>query len=87
MKLNVRIKAPIIIIPVNSKSKNALALDLGLLELTNNTSEMPVPGLGEKAVIDEIKLQLNDVKLTKVTILDAADTIEDGEQLILTIST
>ncbi|XP_034479091.1 vacuolar protein sorting-associated protein 13 isoform X2 [Drosophila innubila] len=77
MKLNVRIKAPIIIIPVNSNSKNALALDLGLLELTNNTSEMPVPGIGEKAVIDEIKLQLNDVKLTKVTILDAADTIED----------
>ncbi|KAM8714231.1 hypothetical protein ACLKA7_014379 [Drosophila subpalustris] len=77
MKLNVRIKAPIIIIPVNSQSKNALALDLGLLELTNNTSEVPVPDMAERAVIDEIKLQLNDVKLTKVTILDDSDTSGD----------
>ncbi|KAH8307603.1 hypothetical protein KR044_004766 [Drosophila immigrans] len=77
MKLNVRIKAPIIIIPEDSKSNNALALDLGLLELSNNTSEVNVPDMAERAVIDEIKMQLNEVKITKVTILDETTTSLD----------
>ncbi|XP_062132408.1 intermembrane lipid transfer protein Vps13 isoform X1 [Drosophila sulfurigaster albostrigata] len=77
MKLNVRIKAPIIIIPEDSKSNNALSLDLGLLELTNNTSEVRVPDMEERGVIDEIKLQLNDVKVTKVIILDSDTPIEE----------
>ncbi|EDW02215.1 vacuolar protein sorting-associated protein 13 [Drosophila grimshawi] len=77
MKLNVRIKAPIIVVPVDSQSRNALAIDLGLLEMTNNTSELSVPDRDEKAIIDEIKLQLNDVKITKVTILDGNETSFD----------
>ncbi|EDW71988.1 uncharacterized protein Dwil_GK10679 [Drosophila willistoni] len=77
MKLNVRINAPIIIIPVDSKSCNALSLDLGMLELTNNTIEVPVQDREERAIIDEIKLQLKDIKITKVTILEADDSNVD----------
>lgn len=88
MKLNARIKAPIIIIPVHSLSKNALSLDLGLLEVTNHTSEISIADQEEKAVIDEIKLQLTDIKISKVTILSESDELHrssiDGKlQLVI----
>lgn len=75
MKLNARIKAPIIMIPVHSQSLNALSLDLGLLEVTNHTSEISIADQTEKAVIDEIKLQLTDIKISKVTILSESDEL------------
>ncbi|XP_030555732.1 vacuolar protein sorting-associated protein 13 [Drosophila novamexicana] len=84
IKLNVRIKAPIICVPVDSQSKNALAIDFGLLEITNNTSEVRVPDRDELAVIDEIKVQLKDVKITKVIILDENDdtSVDDVDALL-----
>lgn len=70
LKLNVRIKAPIILIPVDSNSMDALSLDLGMLELSNQISSIPVQGhTTDKAIVDEIKLQLKDMKITKVVIL------------------
>ncbi|XP_017078120.1 vacuolar protein sorting-associated protein 13 [Drosophila eugracilis] len=77
MKLNVRIKAPIIIIPISSQDSNALSLDLGLLELTNNTVEMAVDNEERMAVIDEIKLKICDVKISKVVILDGSESVVD----------
>ncbi|XP_026840774.1 vacuolar protein sorting-associated protein 13 [Drosophila persimilis] len=77
MKLNVRIKAPIIIIPIDSRSRDALSLDLGMLELTNNTVTVPVADTTERAVIDEIKLRLRNVKLSKVIILTGNETVVD----------
>lgn len=79
MKLNIRIKAPVILVPVDSQSTDALAIDLGLLEMTNTTIETPVPSVDQYAVIDEIKLQLKDVKISKVVILDTNDSQVDGE--------
>lgn len=40
MKLNVRIKAPIIIVPVDSKSLKAISIDFGFLCITNTCSEI-----------------------------------------------
>ncbi|XP_017019677.1 intermembrane lipid transfer protein Vps13-like [Drosophila kikkawai] len=77
MKLDIRIKAPIIIVPTSSRSLNALALDLGLLELTNDTVEIAVANREQLAVIDEIKLRICDVKLIKVTIMDGHESIVD----------
>ncbi|XP_052841610.1 intermembrane lipid transfer protein Vps13 [Drosophila gunungcola] len=77
MKLNVRIKAPIIIVPVGSKDSNALSLDLGLLELTNNTVEVAVANEERLAVIDEIKLCICDVKISKVVLLDGNESTVD----------
>lgn len=42
MKLNVRIKAPVIIVPVDSQSLNAICLDLGFLSITNANTEIAV---------------------------------------------
>ncbi|XP_017049520.1 vacuolar protein sorting-associated protein 13 [Drosophila ficusphila] len=77
MKLNVRIKAPIIIVPIGSNDSNALSLDLGLLELTNNTVEVAVPNEERLAVIDEIKLHICDVKISKVVLLDGNESTAD----------
>lgn len=41
MLLNIRIKAPIIIVPVDSKSLNAISIDLGHLCITNVCSNIP----------------------------------------------
>lgn len=41
MVLNVRIKAPIIIVPVDSKSLHAISIDLGHLCITNRCSNIP----------------------------------------------
>lgn len=41
MLLNVRIKAPIIIVPVDSKSLQAISIDLGHLCITNRCSNIP----------------------------------------------
>lgn len=79
MKLNVRIKAPIIIVPSSSRTNDALALDLGLLELTNNTVEIVVSNEERLAIIDEIKLVICDVKLSKVVIMDGTESTVDGE--------
>lgn len=42
IKLNVRIKAPVIIVPVDSQSLNAICLDLGFLSITNTNTEVSV---------------------------------------------
>ncbi|KMY92020.1 vacuolar protein sorting-associated protein 13 [Drosophila simulans] len=77
MKLNIRIKAPIIIVPIGSQDRNALMLDLGLLELTNNTVEVAVAEEERLAVIDEIKLQICDVKISKIVLLDGNESTVD----------
>lgn len=41
MLLNVRIKAPIIIVPVDSQSLQAISIDLGHLCITNRCSDIP----------------------------------------------
>lgn len=41
MLLNIRIKAPVIIVPVDSKSLKAITIDLGHLCITNNCVNIP----------------------------------------------
>lgn len=40
IQINIRIKAPIIIVPVDSKSRQALAIDLGHLNISNSCSNI-----------------------------------------------
>ncbi|GAB0096265.1 Vacuolar protein sorting-associated protein 13 [Sergentomyia squamirostris] len=69
LNLNVRMKAPIIILPEDSQSKSALCLDLGYLIVTNNCYEVHTENEGHsKAVIDDMKLDLKDLKVSKVNL-------------------
>ncbi|XP_023292594.2 vacuolar protein sorting-associated protein 13 [Lucilia cuprina] len=71
MKLNVKIKAPVIIVPIDSKSLEAVALDLGQLTMSNVITDISTPGSDKgPAVMDEIKLMLKDMRLARVNILE-----------------
>lgn len=48
MKLNIRIKAPVIIVPVDSQSLNAICLDLGFLSITNTNTEVAVENVSRE---------------------------------------
>lgn len=61
LSLKVKIKAPIIIVPIDSQSLTALCLDLGLIKVSNHFSDHYVED--RNAVIDEMKLELTDFKL------------------------
>ncbi|XP_036331860.1 vacuolar protein sorting-associated protein 13 [Rhagoletis pomonella] len=69
MKLDIKVKAPVIIVPMDSQSFNAIVLDLGFLSLNNITTEVEVRGDTRRAVLDEIKLELKNMRLAKAAIL------------------
>lgn len=66
--LNIDLKAPDIIVPENSRSYNALLLDMGRINLSNQFKDLLTikNENGHHAVIDEIKMKLSDFKLIRV---------------------
>lgn len=67
ISLNVRIRAPKIVIPRNSKDYNALYIDLGNLQVVNNFIILDIKNEhDESAVVDEIQLKLTDFKLSRI---------------------
>lgn len=72
IQLNVDIKAPDIIVPENSRSFDALLIDLGRLTLTNYFKDLHsvTNESGFHAVLDEIKMKLTDLKLMRVFLDD-----------------
>lgn len=68
IKMNIKIKAPIILVPVHSKSLEAIVVDLGNLTITNLINNLDVKSERGPAVIDEMKVELSDVKLSKVVL-------------------
>lgn len=77
--LNIKIKAPIILVPVHSKSLEAIVIDLGNLKITNKISNLDVKGNNGPAVIDEMKVELSDVKLSKVVLHGQEETSESSD--------
>uniref|UniRef100_A0A182T1I9 VPS13_mid_rpt domain-containing protein n=1 Tax=Anopheles maculatus TaxID=74869 RepID=A0A182T1I9_9DIPT len=76
MKLNIKVKAPIIIIPVDSRSLKAVAMDFGHLSITNNFRDIPTENQHGPAVIDEMKIELKDMKLAKVEVSHVESSAE-----------
>ena len=66
IKMDIKIKAPIILVPVHSQSLEAIVIDLGNLKITNLINNLNVKNDHGPAVIDEMKIELSDVKLSKV---------------------
>ncbi|XP_058837903.1 intermembrane lipid transfer protein Vps13 isoform X2 [Topomyia yanbarensis] len=73
MKLDIKVKAPIIVIPVDSKSMNAVAMDFGYLSITNNFRDIATENAHGPAVIDDMKIELKDMKLSKVEVCPSED--------------
>lgn len=76
LNLKVKIKAPIIIVPVDSHNLTVLCLDLGLIKVSNHFSDHFV---GDRnAVIDEMKLELSEFKLFHADI-ETSDSAVNGK--------
>ncbi|XP_037042887.1 vacuolar protein sorting-associated protein 13-like, partial [Bradysia coprophila] len=81
MRLNIKIKAPIIIVPVDSKSLEAISIDLGSLSITNNCSEIVGSSTTDSgaAILDEMKLELTDMKISKIVVLSSDGAQRTGD--------
>lgn len=66
VRIGVKIKAPIILVPVHSQSCEAILVDLGNLKISNFIKSIEVENEHGPALIDEMKVELTDVKLSKV---------------------
>ena len=65
LSMDIRLQAPLIIIPQSSVSHNALEVDLGLITVGNSFSALPVEGCPLPAVIDNMDVQLTELKLSR----------------------
>ncbi|KAG7483053.1 hypothetical protein JOB18_037841 [Solea senegalensis] len=65
LSLDIKLKAPLIIIPQSSTSQNALVMDLGLITVGNSFSLLSVDGCPLPAVIDNMDVQLTQLKLSR----------------------
>lgn len=67
ISLTVDLKAPDIIVPVDSNSYHALEVDLGHLSITNSFIVLEIKNeQGHPAVVDEMKLQLTNMKVQRI---------------------
>jgi len=84
IKLDINIKAPIIYMPMNSRSEHCLMLDMGNLKIKNvfMKLEMMKEDTGEYPIVDNIKIDLQNVKLSRIR-LDIMKFIAENEVLLL----
>ncbi|KAJ8412900.1 hypothetical protein AAFF_G00104820 [Aldrovandia affinis] len=80
LSMDVRLKAPVIIIPQSSVSLNALEVDLGLITVRNSFSLLPVEGCPLPAVIDQMDVQLTQLKLNRISL--PRDPDQPGTELL-----
>ncbi|XP_064421924.1 intermembrane lipid transfer protein VPS13C isoform X2 [Latimeria chalumnae] len=76
LSMDIYLKAPVIIIPQSSVSKNAIVADLGLITVQNEFSLISGEGGSLPPVIDRMKVKLNHLKLSR-TILQTAASHHD----------
>jgi vacuolar protein sorting-associated protein 13A/C len=81
IKMNIKIKAPIVLVPVHSQSLEAIVIDLGNLKITNVINNLNVKGDYGPAVIDEMKIDLSDIKLSKVLLHGNEDPVGDSNSI------
>ncbi|XP_051973520.1 intermembrane lipid transfer protein VPS13C-like [Xyrauchen texanus] len=67
LAMDIRLKAPLIIIPQSSASHNAVEADLGLITIGNSFSLLPVEGCPLPAVIDNMDIELTQLKLSRIS--------------------
>uniref|UniRef100_A0A673YFJ4 Vacuolar protein sorting 13 homolog C n=1 Tax=Salmo trutta TaxID=8032 RepID=A0A673YFJ4_SALTR len=84
LSMDIRLKAPLIIIPQSSTSHNALEVDLGLITVGNSFSLLAVEGCPLPAVIDHMDVQLTQLKLSRSVHSPSTELLEPVN-LLLTV--
>ncbi|KAL0119958.1 hypothetical protein PUN28_007968 [Cardiocondyla obscurior] len=84
IELSVRIKAPVIFVPMNSKNEHSLTLDMGNLVIRNVFKKLDTVNeeTGECPVVDEMKIELQNLKLSRVR-LNMEKFTSENEVLLL----
>ncbi|CAL8243628.1 unnamed protein product [Lota lota] len=75
LSMDIKLKAPLIIIPQSSVSHNALEVDLGLITVGNIFSVLPVEGCPLPAIIDNMDVQLTELQLSRICIDPASERL------------
>nr|XP_050858456.1 intermembrane lipid transfer protein Vps13 isoform X2 [Vespula vulgaris] len=87
VELNVKIKAPLIYVPRNSKSEHCLMLDMGNLTICNIFKKLEVETVsGEYPIVDEMKIELQNLKLLRIRLNKIEFTIENQVLLLEPVS-
>lgn len=84
IELSIRIKAPVIYVPMNSKNEHSLMLDMGNLMVCNIFKKLEVTEgeTDECPVVDEMKIELQNLKLSRVR-LNMEKFTSENEVLLL----
>ncbi|XP_049573506.1 intermembrane lipid transfer protein VPS13C isoform X3 [Syngnathus scovelli] len=65
LSADIRLKAPLVVVPQSSASYQALLMDLGLITVSNSFALLPVDGCPLPAVIDNVHVELTQLKLSR----------------------
>ncbi|CAH2233181.1 jg13113 [Pararge aegeria aegeria] len=82
LALRVRLAAPIIIVPENSSSLNAVLVDLGRMNLNNKFVDVPAIDVDNKVTVDELMLELEDMKVSCVMLKDDDEGVVHERKLL-----
>ncbi|KAI4872968.1 hypothetical protein NFI96_023652 [Prochilodus magdalenae] len=66
LSMDIKLKAPLIIIPQSSTSHNAVEADLGLITVSNSFSLLSVEDCPLPAIIDNMDVELTELKLSRI---------------------
>ncbi|KAI4789321.1 hypothetical protein KUCAC02_035316, partial [Chaenocephalus aceratus] len=79
LSMDIKLKAPLIIVPQNSSSQHALVMDLGLITVGNSFSLMPADGCPLPAVLEKMEVQLTQpIKLSRTCLDPDSDPAAGG---------
>lgn len=65
LSMDIKLKAPLIIVPQSSTSHNAVVVDLGLITVGNSFSLLPAEGFSLPAVVEKMEVKLTQLKLSR----------------------
>ncbi|XP_032688033.1 vacuolar protein sorting-associated protein 13 isoform X3 [Odontomachus brunneus] len=84
IELAIKIKAPVVYVPMNSKSEHSLMLDMGNLMICNVFKKLEVTNeeSDECPIVDEMKIELQNLKLSRVR-LNMEKFVSENEVLLL----
>ncbi|MGH0138174.1 UNVERIFIED_CONTAM: hypothetical protein FKN15_065568 [Acipenser sinensis] len=72
LSMDIKLKAPVIIIPQSSVSQNAVEADLGLITVQNQFCLVPADGCSLPPVIDKMDVQLTKLKLSRILLQEGS---------------
>ncbi|XP_061669454.1 intermembrane lipid transfer protein VPS13C isoform X3 [Syngnathoides biaculeatus] len=81
LSTDIKLKAPLIVVPQSSTSYNAVLVDLGLITVSNSFSLVAAEGFSLPAVVDKMDIRLTQLKLSRTTLRSDSSSSPDIEIL------